>query len=175
MRIFLDCSNSDWTMGNRTRIGKPTTGHTIPRPPKPQAPAPSPARAPQPGFNLDMNQVQAKIRDTAEVAELLEGIFNTEPEVTYTAVPPTHVSTQAAAAPLLSGLDQAHSNLVRELQGLEALPREAFEKLALAQNLLPDGALDRINEASFEVADAPLLEGENPILVARDVLAEILT
>jgi hypothetical protein len=65
--------------------------------------------------------------------------------------------------------------LVRELASAEQVSRAQFELLAARWKLLPDGALDRINEAAYELAGEPLLDGDDPIRVDRNLLGEMLT
>ncbi|MGP3929484.1 tellurite resistance TerB C-terminal domain-containing protein [Nonomuraea sp. KM88] len=55
------------------------------------------------------------------------------------------------------------------------MSRAEFEQLAARWKLLPDGALDRINEAAYELAGEPLLDGDDPIWVDRNLLGEMLT
>ncbi|MFJ2032300.1 tellurite resistance TerB C-terminal domain-containing protein [Streptosporangium sp. NPDC087985] len=64
---------------------------------------------------------------------------------------------------------------MRALTAAEQISRGQFEQLVARWNLLPDGALDRINEAAYELAGEPLLEGDDPIRVDRDLLGEMLT
>jgi hypothetical protein len=40
--------------------------------------------------------------------------------------------------------------------------------------LLPDGALDFINDAAYEICDEPLCDGDDPILVEMEVVKEIV-
>jgi hypothetical protein len=46
--------------------------------------------------------------------------------------------------------------------------RAEFEQLAEQYRVLPDGALDTINEASLEATDEPFLEDVDDILTIND-------
>lgn len=48
-----------------------------------------------------------------------------------------------------------------------------IERLADELGLLPDGALEVINEAAFVLCGVPLLEGDEMIEIDRQVLLEI--
>ncbi|MEU8252239.1 TerB N-terminal domain-containing protein [Nonomuraea sp. NPDC048916] len=137
------------------RPAQPERGHAIPR----QATAPL--------VQLDEAAIAAKLAETARVGALLGSIF-AEDEAPAVAAP------LPAAAPV-AGLDGQHSGLVRELGSAEQISRAQFEQLAARWKLLPDGALDRINEAAYELAGEPLLDGDDPIWVDRNLLGEMLT
>jgi TerB-C domain len=76
-------------------------------------------------------------------------------------------------APAVSGLDERHGGLARGLESREAFSREDFEQLAQRFGLMPDGALDVLNEAAIEKCGEPLLEGDDPIEVNKRVLEEM--
>ncbi|WP_433376155.1 TerB N-terminal domain-containing protein [Streptosporangium sp. CA-115845] len=131
-------------------------GYVIPRPPED-----TPTPQPEPVVRLDPKAVKRKIDETVQVDDLLKTIFTDEDE------PP--------APQVVPGLDEAHVGLLRALAEVEELSRSRFQQLAGAWNLLPDGALDRLNEAAYELAGEPLLEGDDLIMVNPDVLGEMLT
>jgi hypothetical protein len=72
------------------------------------------------------------------------------------------------------GLDAPHGALLRALEGRTTITRADFDGEATTRRLLPDGALDRLNEAAFDVCDAPLLDGDDPLDIDPDVLEELL-
>ncbi|MDP9842569.1 TerB N-terminal domain-containing protein [Streptosporangium lutulentum] len=132
-------------------------GQAVSRPPAP--------RSEPPAGRLDQAMVAAKLAETARVAVLLGSIFAEEEPAPVPAPPP--------AADPVAGLDDRHSGLVRALATAEQVSRGQFEHLAARWSLLPDGALDRINEAAYEMAGEPLLEGDDPIRVNRHLLGEV--
>jgi uncharacterized tellurite resistance protein B-like protein len=135
-------------------------------------PAAEPVRPAEPagGFALDLRKVQAKLAETEQVSSLLEGIFREE----AAPAPPVPPDTGALRLPIPeTGLDAAHSELLRRLAGKDAWPRVEIERLAGELGLLPDGALEVINEAAFARCGAPLLEGDEMIEIDRQVLEEI--
>ncbi|MGW5689192.1 TerB N-terminal domain-containing protein [Nonomuraea sp. NPDC003754] len=141
------------------RSAQPERGYAIPRPSTPPV-GPSMVR-------LDEALIAAKLAETARVGALLGSIF-TEEE-------PPPISAPLPADDPVAGLDGQHSGLVRDLATAEEIPRGQFEQLAARWKLLPDGALDRINEAAYELAGEPLLDGDDPIRVDRNLLGEMLT
>lgn len=147
-----------------------TSGVPIPPPPKD---AHSTGQKTETGFDLDMAAVEAKLRDTAEVSSFLTEIFEEEDEPPLPAEEETTTQAPEQGEETIAGLDSTHSQLLRLIAGREEVSRSEFEKLAEALGLMPDGALDTINDAAFDVADAPLFEGDDPIEVDQDVLTEM--
>lgn len=118
------------------------------------------------GFTLDMEKVQAKFAETAAVSAMLAGIF---PE----SESPATVAPQDART--IGSLDARHSQLLMALVERDTWDRSALEEVAASLNLMPDGALEIINEASFDTVGEPLWEGEDPIyinvLIAKEMMA----
>lgn len=73
------------------------------------------------------------------------------------------------------GLDEAHMALLKAVATHEkGLAMSEAETLASELNLLLAGAVDTINEAAFEMTDAPVLEEEgNMLLVDTEILEEM--
>ncbi|AKF87346.1 hypothetical protein MFUL124B02_41595 [Myxococcus fulvus 124B02] len=139
--------------------GAPEQGFAIPAPP------------PEKGERvaLDMRSVQAKLAETAAVSSLLGSIFADE-EPTPPAPQPTPAVTEAGIA----GLDALHTSLLRALVAKPEWPRAEVEKLASGLGLLPDGALDVINDAAFEVCGEPILEGDETLQLNEQAVKEMM-
>ncbi|RJL32608.1 TerB N-terminal domain-containing protein [Bailinhaonella thermotolerans] len=121
-----------------------------------------------PAVRLDPAVIAAKLAETARVGNLLLEIFEEDARPASPAPPPP-----AAAAPV-AGLDGGHSGLVRELARFGEVSRGEFEELAARWGLLPEGAIDRVNQAALDLRDEPLLEGDDPIRVNTELLGEML-
>jgi hypothetical protein len=61
-----------------------------------------------------------------------------------------------------------------ELAGRDGWDRRDFEDRAAALGLLPDGALEMLNEAAFHLCGAPLLEGDEALEIDPGVLRQML-
>ena len=120
---------------------------------------------------LDLDKVKAKLAETERVAHLLASIFVNE-ETGAAPPPPAVATTEDEFA--VCGLDGAHSALLLSLAGSLNWERSRVERLANALGLLPDGALEIINEAAFGACGVPLLEGDELIEVDQEVLREML-
>lgn len=132
------------------------TGYAIPEPPDKQ------------GFKLDLKKIKNKMKETAEVSAILSEVFEDdikeEPEV-----------IEKEMEESIKGLDSNHSAILMAFQKQKVWPRVEYEKLAAKFDLLPDGALDVLNEKSLEICDEILCEGEDPIEINQEVLEELIT
>jgi hypothetical protein len=129
---------------------------------------------PNSGIRIDVNRLAAAQKQTQEVSRLLSQIFIEDDASSDT--------RPKAAAPAtgssLKGLDKSHAELVEYLEMNGEIPRHEFDERAKSLKLLPDGAIETINEWSFDHFDEPLLEdGEHIVLSAalRERLAELRT
>jgi TerB-C domain len=75
----------------------------------------------------------------------------------------------------IGALDARQSDFLIALLNKESWDRSAIDELASTMNLLPDGALDAVNEACFELVGEPLWEGDDRIQVNLTVGKEMLT
>lgn len=138
-------------------------GFTIPHPPE--------GAVPEQSVELDLEKVRAKLAETERVSHLLAEIFVNEEDA---APSPSPAPAPSADDYAVRGLDGAHSALLLRLAGSPSWERIRVERMADALGLLPDGALEVINEAAFEVCGAPLLEGDDLLEVDQEVLRELL-
>lgn len=131
--------------------------------------------APQPSasagtITLAPERISAIMAETRAVAAVLESVFSDDvPDQPDGGVPPTPADEPAHS---VAGLDEAHSRLVRDLAKQPLWPRSEFDALVEQLGLLPAGAIETINEAAFELADEPFLEGEDPLEVNMYLVEE---
>lgn len=145
------------------RAAAATTGFSIPPPPDSLESLPASA------VTLDMARVAATLAETKAVAALLTGIFTDEEAAAPVLAPPPATSDRAIA-----GLDAPHAALTHALTERERWTRADVETLAATHGLLPDGALDTINEAALDRCGEPLCEGDDPVAVDMRVAKELL-
>jgi len=156
--------------GLRTVVSAPVTvrpagpagGHPIP---PPEEPASAATRV-----RLDEAALAVKLAEAAEVAALLDSVFAEEESGAMAPPAPPEPPVHAPVA----DLDAAHSALVRALAGRDTISRGEWERLSADARLMPDGALDRINESAFEAAGEPVAEGDDPIEINRYAMGELL-
>lgn len=115
---------------------------------------------------LDSERLARLREETTMVSSMLSAIFR-EDEVPV--VSPTKADVDPA--PKLPGLDQAHTHVLLALAE-QPIELDAFEELCRMQRLLPDGAIETINDWSFDSLDDLAIESEDivslqPHLVSR--------
>jgi len=138
------------------------------------------ARAPSAGPRqaLDGAAIEAKLRETADVQQLLSAIFVNEPQEDGVAgnvgsPAPSIDATPGPAAP--AGLDAAHATLLRQLLAhpADAVARETVEQWCEPLGLLPDGALESVNEAAYSLVGDALLDVDDEILLRPDIREQL--
>jgi len=156
--------------------------HTLGRPPGSTA---TTGRKPTAGIGLDQAAVAAKLRESEEVAALLSAVFtdeDTPPDTPARQAPAAPAAPQQngrppapqSAPPTVAGLDAAHSALLRSLAERSTWPRSDFHALAARHGLMPDGAVDTLNELALDVTGNPVIDGDDPMDIDTDVLQELL-
>jgi uncharacterized tellurite resistance protein B-like protein len=130
---------------------------------------PKPAPRATTAAGLDMSRVRLKIAETREVSALLSSIF-VEEETPAPAVPATLAATRDDR---IGTLDAAHSELLRRLAARESWPRAEMEQLAAELSLLPDGALETINDYAYATLDQPFWEDDDPLAINPHAAKEL--
>jgi len=129
-------------------------------------------RSQEAGFKLDPARIAALQKDTEKVSALLSNIFQEEP------VPPPEpelVSEEelVTTEPGIMGLDEQHSSLTRLLLSRPQWTRAELLDAASDLDLMLDGALEHINEATFDHFDMAFTEGDDPVEVNAEVLEKL--
>ncbi len=146
--------------------GAPSVGFSIP----PPSPVETPATLGR--VVLDPRVVEAKLRETAAVAALLGGIFSDEEAGESERTPRAEKVMEQGI--LVEGLDYSHSVLLRKVGERPRWVRAELEVVVASVGLMPEGALDVLNEAALDRCGEPLLEGDDPLGVNGTVLEEFL-
>ncbi|MFI5706509.1 TerB N-terminal domain-containing protein [Kribbella sp. NPDC051620] len=121
------------------------------------------------GITLDLAAIEAKFAETAEVSALLTDIFSEDQPETITPKATTPVDLVPSDAPSIAGLDAIHSTILRRLASRDAWTRGEFEEVAAQYGVMPDGALDTLNEAALDATDEPFVEDDgNDTLTIND-------
>lgn len=117
---------------------------------------------------LDTSRINKILEETHQVSSVLTTIFTTDEE---TAAPATTV-TESGIDPRFTGLDTANAALVQRLLAQSEWERGAFEAIARELGLMPDGALEAINEWAFERFDEAFAEDGDVIAINRALIEE---
>jgi tellurite resistance protein len=111
---------------------------------------------------IDPTRLERLRAETQAVSRLLSDIFIDEP------ASETAPARQVAPAPSpYAGLDASHAALLEYLANAEgSLPREVFDSEARARSLLPDGAIEAINDWAYDYFEEALLDAEDTVNIA---------
>ncbi|HAT1680508.1 TPA: ATPase [Klebsiella oxytoca] len=116
-------------------------------------------------FSLDERILARHESDTTDVRQLLSTIF-TEDE-------PADESPAGLPSQTGAGLDEAHHLLYQRLLEKERWTRNDVAELCQQFNLMPNGAIEAINDWSFEQVDAPVLDDDGDIYVDLEIVQEL--
>ena len=136
------------------------TGKAVPPPPEGTAVNAAP---------IDRQKIERIAKETAQVAGLLSEIFASEEEEI---VQPSRLPADNSSV-LFDGLDQQHGELLSFLLANGEQSRPSFESEARRLQLLPDGAIETINEWGFDVIGEPILDAEEDICIVSDLVEEV--
>lgn len=126
--------------------------------------------APAAGFVLDPQRIAQLQKETEEVTALLSGVFAEEtPEVQSST--PEEEEPEVKVSVL--GLDPGYVAFLRLLTSRSSWTRQELDDAAADMELMLDGALEHINEATLDHFDAPLIEGDDPVEINQEVLEKL--
>lgn len=120
------------------------------------------------GFQLDHERVRALQHESQQVSQLLAGIFTDEESTSKDNEEPVMRDKEPTTGIL--GLDHQHSTLAHLLLSRPVWSRNELADAAADLDLMLEGALERINEASFDLFDQPLFEGDDPLEVDQTMI-----
>ena len=116
-------------------------------------------------IKINSNTLEAKRKQTQEVAAILENVFKDEHEDTD----PTEVESSVDEI-----LDKPHQQLLAELKEKTEWPVEEFNTVAHNLGLMPSGAFEVLNDAALEHFEDEVLFDGDPIEVNHEVLEEMV-
>lgn len=114
---------------------------------------------------LDASRIAAIRSDTARVNTVLGEIFSSDEGIDE--------ASGAAESATLTGLDAASTALIRELIVAEKFSEQDYVAMCKRHGLLPDGALETINEWAFNTYDEALLDEYDGIEVSPEIAGAI--
>ncbi|MEW6346124.1 MAG: TerB N-terminal domain-containing protein [Pseudomonadota bacterium] len=125
----------------------------------------TPNSSAKPVFVLDTTRIEALQKETAKVSALLADVFAEEVPV---AEPVQETAERETGSAGLLGLDEAHSTFLRLLLSRPSWTRSELSDAALDLELMLDGAIEQVNEASLDHWDEPLTDGDDPVEINQE-------
>jgi uncharacterized tellurite resistance protein B-like protein len=125
-------------------------------------------------IQLDKAKVEQLKAASTEVTNKLTVIFDSgaETEGEVATEPEESDEPTGVSPPTLLGLDATHAELLAVLLGRPEWTRAEFEELCSDKGLMPDGAIERINDAAFARFDQAIIEGDDPLEIGSQLLLE---
>ena len=123
------------------------------------------------GISLNMDVIAHTLQQTEQVQSLLAEVFEDEEEIP--------ARNKEDILPLeivqnLPSLDRAHSALFYQLVKFNNISRDDFAAVCKQHDVLPEGAIENLNSAAFDMVDEPLLEEDGDMLIIdRDIAKEM--
>lgn len=119
----------------------------------PQPSLPSPGLQPKGQPPLDLARLSALERDTAAVSALLSDIFSDAGTTSNPSTKPITVSLETG------NLDAPHLALLSSMMSAKEVTSAAFDRMAQQHGLMPSGAVETINDWSFDlVGDIAIID-----------------
>jgi len=151
--VFAD-THSAATEPVTVRPAEDSIGYAIPVQPPPRQASIS---------RVNLDRVRAMEMESQQVSSLLADIFTGEEENVGKSEQPA--APTAVVIIRVLDLDAPHSRFVLSLVERHSWSRAELESLAAEHRLMPDGAIDAVNEAALDLHGEPLLEGDDPVEV----------
>lgn len=129
-------------------------------------------------LGLDANRIAQLQQDTDRGADLLAAIFSEVDEDEQASVVSSGQLTQEegpedSGDSLILGLDNTLSIFACQLMERLSWSRSDLLIVAKELGLMLDGALESINEASYDKLDLPFSEGDDPVEINPDALSRL--
>jgi tellurite resistance protein len=151
---------------HKVQTGSPDTGIPIA-----DAPEATDTRKGVGQIRFDMDKVASLRAESEKIAAVLDEVFG-EPVVSGEPETPAADEHEETMEASLLGLDAEHASLLRVLLQRPQWGRSEIEQICQDRNLMVNGAIEQINEASFDCFDCAVLEGDDPIDVNYELLAK---
>lgn len=140
-------SSASEKAGRKHKIKQPASGLTVEK---------------KTGQPLDAAKINEIIQETKQVSAVLTNIFDQDSDKE---AQPQKAQATPANDPRFAGLDATYAALTAQLLAQRTWERPAFESIAKKAGLLPDGALEAINEWAFDQFGEALIEDGAPLQV----------
>ncbi len=132
----------------------------------------SPNRQSSNSFVLDTAKIAALQEDSAKIATLLGNIFNEDFEP-QSPLPAMDEEDAPSNVSRILGLDGPHSAFARILVSRPTWSRSELSDVANDLEIMLDGALERLNEATLDTYDIPCTDGDDPIEINLEIIEKI--
>ena len=120
-------------------------------------------------FRLDKDILSLHEAETKDVQNILSTIFKDEASEIL-----AEEAFKKENVELNNGLDSKHNSLYDTLITKEKWDRKEIEKICQELGIMVDGAIEAINDWSFEKVDSPLIEDDEYIYIDKEIVEELV-
>ncbi len=120
-----------------------------------------------------MDLVEKTLRETEAVQSILADIFISDDDATGS-VKTSILSQPDQTRVSLLGLDPTHSMLIKDLSAQQSWERASFETLCAKYGLPPDGAIENINVAAYDIYNDAFMEDGEVIEINPQIAKEMI-
>ncbi len=124
-------------------------------------------------FSLNRELLKIHEEETHDVKSVLESIFIDDNLHEEPQIEDEESIEMVSSNDILSNLDDKHQNLYKQLITREEWSPDEIKNLCDKLQLMVDGAIEEINDWSFDHVDAPLIEDGTPIFIDLELAEEI--
>ena len=126
-------------------------------------------------FVLDMDKVKSITKETREVVGILSVLMEDEPKTSVSGpeIPKVSDAIKTALKPSpFNGLDAEFHPILERLLARDSWPKNDFKSLADEFHFMPSKIHDTLNEWADEVLGDFILDGEDPVIIHRELIAK---
>jgi hypothetical protein len=116
------------------------------------------------GATLDPSRIQSVLADTRQAFDALSDVLEDDEEP-----PPVKPSMPT------NELDAAHAKLLSRLLERPSWTRDEFEAVTRELGLMPDGALESLNDWAFDNFDEALIDEGDPLVLNASCIEALST
>jgi tellurite resistance protein len=123
------------------------------------------------GFSLNEELIRIRTEETLQVRDVLQGIFsdpNDDQSDNYITTITSPIENP------LTKLDKVHQDLLHRLLEQEAWARNTLQELCREFGLMVDGAMEVLNEWSYENANTAIIDDGDPVFIDINLAREII-
>ncbi len=131
-------------------------------------------REPGISVNLDHVLIDKKFKETMEIQAILADIFTTSEKGEKLIDKSQNIQTEIEEYNKIKGLDKEHSTLLKTLKERSTWERSEFEEACKKLGLMPDGAIETINESAYNLFEENLIEENELIEINQKISKEFI-
>lgn len=133
---------------------------------------PKPENKPTSSFTLNDEIIKIREAETLQIKGVLGAIFTNDEDLEENNINVIEENIETNSP--LTTLDEPHQKFFNQLITKELWEKEEIQIISKELGLMPDGAMEVLNEWAFDNANAPLIEDDEKIYIDIELAKEII-